>query len=208
MAALHMGRWQILILLLLICAAAAPAPAPAPAPSAEGVEFFEKKIRPLLVESCFKCHSGSSEKPKGSLKLDSREAALRGGDSGKAAIVPGEPDKSLLMEAVRWENGDIQMPPKKPLSDRQVEDLAKWIKMGAPYGGSAGATPSTVPLFWPAVLPKEVSVPAGANPIDYFIQLKLREKNLLPALPAARRALIRRATFDSIGLPPTPKEVE
>jgi hypothetical protein len=198
-----MGRWLLLISMVLLSVAAVPAPAPSP----EGVEFFEKKIRPVLAESCFKCHSATSDKVKGSLKLDSRVAALRGGESGKAAIVPGEPDKSLLIEAVRWENGDLQMPPKKPLSDQQVADLVAWIKMGAPYGGPVAATPATAPVFWAAVPPKEVSVPAGANPVDYFIQSKLREKNLLPAPPAFRRALIRRATFDLTGLPPTPKEV-
>src|SRR5258705_9534089 len=130
MAGLLMGRWQLLIPMVLVCLA--PAPVPEPSSSPEGVEFFEKKVRPLLVENCFRCHSATSEKLKGSLKLDSREAALRGGESGKAAIVPGEPEKSLLIEAVRWSNGDLLMPPKKQLSDQQIEGLATWIKVGAP----------------------------------------------------------------------------
>src|SRR4051812_7415919 len=112
MAGLFMGRWRLLIPLLLVFVAAPPVPAPSP----EGVEFYEKKTRPLLVENCFRCHSGASEKLKGSLKLDSLEAALRGGDSGKPAIVPGEPHKSLLIEAVNWSNGDLLMPPRKQLS--------------------------------------------------------------------------------------------
>src|SRR6185503_12009048 len=202
MAGLFMGRLRFLIPLLLLCVAAAPAPAP------EGVEFFEKKIRPILVDQCFRCHSGNSEKIKGSLKLDSREAAIRGGESGKPAIVPGEPEKSLLIEAVRWSNGDLLMPPKKQMSDQQIADLTTWIKMGAPYPAPIAAAPATAPVFWAAVAPKEVAIPAGANPIDYFIQSKLREKNLLAAQPAGKRALIRRATFDLIGLPPTPKEVD
>src|SRR5436305_5824605 len=106
-----MGKWQPILPLLLLCAAVSPAPTP----SGEQIEFFEKKIRPVLVENCFKCHSASSEKLKGALKLDSREAALAGGDSGKPAIVPGEPEKSLLIEAVRYGNADLQMPPKKQL---------------------------------------------------------------------------------------------
>src|SRR5438105_9979853 len=196
MAAVAMGRWLLLTPLVLLSVAAAPAPAPTP----EGTEFFEKKIRPLLVDNCFRCHSASSEKLKGSLKLDSREAALRGGESGKPAIVPAEPEKSLLIEAVRWSNGDLLMPPKKQLSDQQIADLTTWIKMGAPYGATGGLPPAPSPVFWPAIAPQEVSVPRNLNPIDYFIQLKLREKNLLPPPPASKRALIRRATFDLIGL--------
>src|SRR3954470_17239822 len=92
-------------------------------PSAEGVEFFEKKIRPLLVENCFKCHSAASEKLKGGFRLDSKELALKGGESGKLAIVAGEPQKSLLIEAVGYNNTDLQMPPKKKLSQRQIDDL-------------------------------------------------------------------------------------
>src|SRR3954471_669374 len=92
-----------------------------------GEEFFEKKIRPVLVENCFKCHSASSEKLKGALKLDSREAALRGGDSGKPAIAPGEPEKSLLIEAVKYGNADLQMPPKKRLTAQQIGDLVEWV---------------------------------------------------------------------------------
>src|SRR5436190_6300134 len=118
MGDLLMRRWQPIVPLLLLCAAAAPAPTPSP----EGVEFFEKKIRPVLVENCFKCHSTTSEKLKAALKLDSREAAMAGGDSGKSAIVPGEPEKSLLIEAVRYRNADLQMPPKKQLSRQQIED--------------------------------------------------------------------------------------
>src|SRR5205085_7391097 len=133
--------------------------------SAQG-EFFEKKIRPLLIDNCYKCHSATSEKLKGALKLDSREAALKGGESGKPAIVPGDPEKSLLIEAVRYGNPDLQMPPKKQLSAQQIEDLTAWIKMGAPYAASvAAAAPTTAPNFWPAVRPKEVAVPAGQNAV-------------------------------------------
>src|ERR1051325_192423 len=157
MAALAMGRWLLLIPLVLFSMAAAPAPTP------EGVEFFERKIRPLLVDQCFRCHSGSAEKLKGSLKLDSREAALQGGGPGKPAIVPGDPEKSLLIEAVRWSNGDLLMPPRKQLSDQQIADLTTWIKMGAPYAAPLASAPTTAPVFWAAVSPKEVAVPSGVN---------------------------------------------
>src|SRR5213075_301843 len=117
----------ILAALLLLFSAALAEPSP------DGTEFFEKKIRPLLAENCFKCHSAQSEKLKGGFRLDSKELALKGGESGKLAIVPGEPEKSLLIEAVHYNNTDIQMPPKKKLNDQQIADLVAWVKMGAPW---------------------------------------------------------------------------
>src|SRR6267142_2711390 len=100
--------------------------------ASDGVEFFEKRIRPLLVEHCYKCHSRDSEKIKGGLLLDSREGALKGGETGPA-IVPGDPEKSLLIKAVRQADKDLQMPPKdKKLADAQIADLVAWVKMGAP----------------------------------------------------------------------------
>src|SRR3954468_19913352 len=126
MGLLAMRKCQPIFIFLLLCAAAGAGPAP----SGEQIEFFERKIRPVLVENCFKCHSASSEKLKGALKLDSREAALRGGDSGKAAIVPGAPEKSLLIEAVRYGNADLQMPPKKQLTAAQISDLVDWVRIG------------------------------------------------------------------------------
>src|SRR2546428_170835 len=104
-------------------------------PKAEEIEFFEKKIRPVLAEICYKCHSASSEKLKGELLLDSKEGMLKGGESGKPAIVPGDADKSRLIEAIRYRNEDLQMPPKKAggkLSDEQIGDFVTWVNMGAP----------------------------------------------------------------------------
>ena len=107
--------------------------------SAEQLQYFESSVRPLLVDNCYSCHSQSAQKNKGGLLLDSRAAILAGGDSGEA-IVPGEPDESLLMEAVRYE--DYEMPPKGQLPEKQIAVLEKWIKMGAPWPaektGSAG----------------------------------------------------------------------
>ena len=98
-------------------------------------EFFEKKIRPVLVEHCYKCHSASAEKLKGDLLLDSREGVLKGGESGKPAIVPGHADRSRLIEAIGYTYDDLQMPPKKAggkLSGEQIGDFVVWVNMGAP----------------------------------------------------------------------------
>src|SRR5213594_3901937 len=101
----------------------------------EDYEFFEKKIRPVLVEHCYKCHSASAEKLKGELLLESKEGMLKGGESGKSAIVPGDAERSRLIEAIRYANEDLQMPPKKAggkLSDEQIVDFVMWVNMGAP----------------------------------------------------------------------------
>ena len=100
-------------------------------PTAAQVEFFERNIRPVLVNECYKCHSTKSDKVKGGLLLDSRAATRKGGDSGPA-VVPRNLKESLLIEAVRWHNDDLQMPPKKKLSAQVVADLERWVMMGAP----------------------------------------------------------------------------
>jgi Planctomycete cytochrome C len=101
----------------------------------QDAEFFDKNIRPILSERCYKCHSHSADKIKGGLVLDSRDAVLAGGDTGPA-VTPGQPEKSLLIEAIGYENSDLQMPPKKgtgkKLSDEQIALLTEWVKMGAP----------------------------------------------------------------------------
>ena len=97
----------------------------------EGIEFFEKRVRPVLVGHCYPCHSTEGKKARGGLLLDSREAILKGGDSGPA-LVAGDPDKSLFIRAVRHVGPDLRMPPGKKLSDTQVADLAAWVRMGAP----------------------------------------------------------------------------
>src|SRR2546426_8194718 len=101
------------------------------------IEFYEKQVQPILTENCFKCHSHQAEKIKGSFVLDSREGLLEGGDTGPA-IVPGDPEKSLLIRAVRHVDEDLQMPPKKKLSDAQIALLAQWVKMGEPYSEVEG----------------------------------------------------------------------
>src|SRR5437016_6217264 len=106
--------------------------AAAPAFSPEDLAFFETKVRPILSDQCFKCHSTKAVKLKGGLLLDSREAALKGGETGPV-IVPGDPEHSRLVEAVGYRNVDLQMPPKAQLSDAQIADLTEWVKRGAPW---------------------------------------------------------------------------
>ncbi len=181
-------------------------------------QFFENKIRPLLVNNCYKCHSSQAEKVKGGLLLDSRQGLLKGGESGPA-IVPGDPEQSRLIKAVRYTDPDLQMPPKgKKLSDGEIADLTTWVKMGAPdpriaapdykaraqEGRAHWAWQPLSKLSAPEV--KDASWPK--TPIDNFILAKLEERQLKPNAPADKRTLSRRATLDLIGLPPTPQEVE
>src|SRR4051794_20944706 len=117
--------------LLLVCLPGLAAVAFAGEPSAVGNEFFESKIRPVLVERCYSCHSADSEKLKGGLRLDSREGVLKGGDNGPV-IVAGDPEKSSLIRAIRFKDDELLMPPKKKLPPEQIADFEAWVKMGAP----------------------------------------------------------------------------
>jgi hypothetical protein len=183
---------------------------------AEGRALFEEKIRPLLEARCFKCH-GSEAKPKGGLRLDTRELALKGGDSG-AAAVPGKPAESLLLKLVRWEDPDLKMPPKEKMPAGEVALLEDWIRRGMPWGGGAKSKKKEKvvtaedrgwwayrPVVEPALPPADRWA-RGA--VDRFILAKLRAEGLSPAPEADRSAFIRRATFDLHGLPPTPAEVD
>ncbi len=191
----------------------------AAAPSLAQLEFFESKIRPIFVDNCYKCHSSQSEKLRGHLSLEFRDGIIKGGDTGPA-IVPGDPDQSLLIKAVRYADPDLKMPPKgKKLSDQQIADLAAWVKMGAP---DPRAPAKTASLGWSkerrqhwSFLPvKKVAIPEVkdtnwvATPVDAFILAKLEENGMHPSPPADKRTLIRRATFDLTGLPPSPEEVQ
>src|SRR5215210_4354780 len=194
-------------------------------PTAEGLEFFEKKIRPVMVARCYECHSATAKKVKGKLKLDTREDFEKGGDTGPA-VVPGDPEKSLLIKAVRYKDEDLAMPPKEKLPDDQIKDFEQWVKMGAPYPATAkkaGAAGNNQKLahedlaqarkFWSFVAPRPQVVPAvgpswAKTEIDAFIQAKLAERGLKPSPIADRKTLIRRATTDLTGLPPTPADVD
>ncbi len=185
-------------------------------PTGEQAEFFTKKIQPILAENCFKCHSHEATKIKGGLLLDSREAALQGGDSGPA-VVPGDPDKSLLIKAVSYTDPELQMPPKdKKLPDEQIALLREWIKVGAPWPPSAAKPQSEVRnpkshwSFQPirqAPVPKVKDRGWAKNEIDRFVFQKLAVAKLKPSPPADRAALIRRASYALVGLPPSPEDV-
>jgi mono/diheme cytochrome c family protein len=190
------------------------------APSKAGLEFFENKIRPILANNCYKCHSSQASKLKGGLSLEYHESILKGGDDGPA-LVPGNPDNSLLIKAVRYQDPDLQMPPKgNKLPDAQVADLVAWVKMGAPDPRSAGKEMAGASWskerrqHWSFQPIKRVAEPEVhdtnwvANPVDAFVLAKLEQNDMKPNPPADRRALIRRATYDLTGLPPTPEEVQ
>jgi hypothetical protein len=177
----------------------------------DGTAFFEARIRPILVEKCQSCHG--AEKARSSLRLDSRSAALKGGDLGPA-VVPGDPDASLLLAAVRYDD-EPKMPPKAKLPAQAIADLETWVRRGAPWPDSATAKPATDGSNHWAFRPVERPAPPqvqhtdwARDPIDRFILAKLEAKSLTPSAPADRRTLIRRATFDLTGLPPMPEEVD
>ena len=204
------------MLVLGVCTLAVPALAADPTPAQ--LQFFESKIRPVLADNCYKCHSQQSERVKGGLLLDTREGTLKGGETGPA-VVPGDLEKSLLIKAVRYTDPDLQMPPKdKKLSDAQIADLETWVKMGAPDPRAASASQKAwvdsnkkhwawQPLKKPAVPDVKDSAWCKTH-VDNFIVSKLEDKNIKPSPMTDKRSLIRRATFDLIGLPPTPKEVD
>jgi len=185
----------------------------------EQKDFFDKKIKPILTDKCYKCHSNDSGKSKGGLLLDSREAALKGGDTAPA-VVPGNVEKSLLITAVNYKDKDLQMPPKgEKLSDAEIADLTQWVKDGAAdtraaaKGKLSGLTDKARQhwAYQPVVKP---AIPAVKNrawcvtPVDAFILQKLEEKNMTPAPTADKETLLRRASYDLTGLPPTPEEIQ
>ncbi len=187
----------------------------------EQTEFFETKVRPILAESCYKCHSVEQGKAKGGLTLDTRPGWQKGGENGQV-IQPGHVDASPLIQAVRYKDPDLQMPPKgEKLSAEQIATLEKWVEMGAPdpRAGNKEAVAKMTGLtdaarnHWAYQPVKKAAVPETKNPawcktpIDAFVLQKLEANNMVPNKPATKEALIRRAYFDLIGLPPTPYEV-
>src|SRR5262245_5691998 len=187
-------------------------------PDPRAAEFFEKEVRPLLVEICHKCHGG--KKTEGGLSLTSRAAVLKGGERGPA-VVPGKPTESLLIKAVNH-TGDLKMPLNGKLAAKEVEKLTLWVARGAvwPDSGEATKTPARYSVTekqrrWWAFQPvREVPVPGVTDnewprsDLDRFVLAELEKRSIRPAKPAERRALLRRATFDLTGLPPTTEEVE
>jgi len=201
-------------------------------PDSTQEEFFEARVRPVLATQCTECHG--PKKQKGALRLDGRDAMLRGGQTGKV-VVPGKPEESLLIQAIRHD-GDVRMPPKRKLKDDDVWALTEWVKHRAiwPETSANAATPSTTsasPMTQsainPADVPKEnnrtlwslqpVRSPTPPvvqfsawprSPIDRFILARLENAGLLPAPPADKLTLIRRASLDLTGLPPSPEEID
>ena len=182
-----------------------------------GLAFFEAKIRPVLVERCYSCHSGEAKRPKGELRLDDRETLRRGGASGPA-IVPGNADESLLIKAIAHADDVSPMPPKGKLPDPVVADFRRWINLGAPdprekSAASTSPKPVADPAWWSLKPIVQASLPTDRtgwtrSPIDAFVLDRLTAKGLKPSPEADRRTLIRRLSFDLIGLPPTLEEIE
>lgn len=187
-------------------------------PDPAGVAFFEQKVRPVLVEHCYECHSAGAKKLRGGLLLDTRAGMLKGGDSLEPAVVPGDPAKSLLLRTIRHEVDDLAMPPKKPkLPAAVIADLSAWVKIGAPDPRDGSSSAKRADKDWwslqplAKVAPPDVpQAPAAwaASPIDRFVFARLAAEGLTPNPPADARTLIRRMSYDVIGLPPTPAEVE
>ena len=175
--------------------------------------FFEINIRPLLLERCAECHS--EKKQKGGLRLDSKAAWTKGGDTG-AVIAPGDPETSLLIKAVRYTDKELQMPPKHQLSPAEVALLEQWVKMGAPdpREGTATLTPAlnveAAAKHWAFQPVHRPQVPAiserSLQPLDAFVSVRLQQEGLAPNPVADPRTLLRRVTYDLTGLPPTPEE--
>lgn len=191
--------------------------------TADQTAFFESKVRPVLIEHCYECHSSTAKKIKGGLVLDSRSGVIKGGDNGPV-IAPGQPESSLLIQSVRHADPDLAMPPKKKIPDLAIADLEAWVRMGAPdprTENTVAAAEAKSAIDWnkgrewwsfkplgnpPVPTVKQTRWPV--NDLDRFILARLEKENLKPATDAEKRVLIRRATFDLIGLPPSPEEID
>jgi len=216
----------LLLVVLVACLArvqerrATAADAATPANPEEAERFFETQVRPMLAARCFSCHG--AEKQEGGLRLDSRAAVLKGSDGQPAVVVPGEPDRSPLIHAVRYE-GDVQMPPEGKLEDKDQALLVAWVKLGLPWGGVA-TTPAAETIAERGIrakathwaykkvqkpeLPPVTDAAWSAEPLDRFVLAELEKRSLRPSPPAERSALLRRIKFDLVGLPPTAAEVD
>ena len=198
-------QWPFLLLVVLLAS-----------PRLRADEFFESRVRPLLVERCYECHQRQAE---GGLRLDSRAAILRGGQSGPALVV-GNPGKSLMIQAVRREHDEVAMPPDESLTDDEVSILERWVQEGARW---PAATPSVAPdphgitaaerSFWSfqpitKTTPPELTGPWGKHPVDAFVASAHQAHRLTPADAAPPRTLLRRLSFNLTGLPPTPQELD
>lgn len=216
---MHRSRSRRTIILTAVAVLAVPLAAPANERQAEDMAFFEKHIRPLLVEHCYACHSESAEAREGGLWLDRRSGWQKGGDSGPS-VVPGNVDGSLLIKAVRYKDDHLLMPPDGKLDEPSIRLLEEWVRRGAPdpRDGEVAAGDAEINFekarehwsFRPVArqpLPQMAGEELSGR-IDPFIRAALRERGLSPSEQADRRTLIRRLSFDLTGLPPSPEEVE
>jgi mono/diheme cytochrome c family protein len=198
-------RHAVTPLLLLLTLGPVVRSADPPKPSAEQVEFFEKHVRPILAEQCYSCHG--AKKQQSGLRLDTADGVKKGTQEGPV-IVPGDVEKSSLIQAVR-RKGDAPMPPDGELSKEQVATLERWVSMGAPFPASVTATPADARKHWAFQPVSDPKVPGGApNPIDAFVAAKLVETKLTVMPRADKRTLARRVYFDLTGLPPTADELD
>ena len=197
--------------------------------SSEDDEFFEKRIRPILAQRCWECHGADDGKRRGSLRLDSRESVLQGGETGPA-VVAGDPASSLLVEAIKFESSQIEMPPSGKLPEREIADLIEWVRRGALFPQASTAASQKRGIDWDAgrrhwafqpltsrqadydawaramAAGRGESVEAPRGQIDVHIRAALPGKGLAPSPAAPRAQLVRRLKFDLLGLPPTPEE--
>ena len=217
-------RTSTLVLTGMVAAASLATAADLPP---DQLEFFEKKVKPVLVDKCYKCHSNEAGKAKGGLLVDSRESIRKGGDGGPS-VVPGDVKGSLLLTAISYKDADLQMPPKgEKLSDTEIANLTEWVKMGAPdprevpKGGKLSGLTDKAKQHWayqPVTKPAMPTIKNRAwcvTPVDMFILEKIEAKGMAPSVGllndttgAGKETLLRRATYDLHGLPPTRKEIE
>lgn len=204
-------------LMLIVCSNVVATAESNPPLSDKQVDFFESKIRPVLVQKCYSCHSAQAGEPKAGLMLDSRPAMHTGGDSGPA-VVPGDIDSSLIMAAIRYDY--FEMPPKEKLPENVIADFEKWVKMGAPDPRDQVVSLSesnkfeAAKSFWSFQQPQRHAIPEAADvawvkkPIDGFISAKMLAEKLAPNPMADRRTLLRRLSYDLKGLPPSIEELK
>lgn len=215
------SRFFLLPTLLIVCGGPVSFAAPKPQANTAQNEFFESKIRPLLSSKCFACHGAEMQMAK--LNLSTAAGFFKGGESGPV-VVKGEPENSSLINAVNYQ-GQVKMPPTGKLKDAEIADLVAWVKIGAPWPDATAAEvvvekpkgyqfTEQQKKFWAFQPVKEYTPPTVKNStwskssLDQFIMAELERKGLSPARPASKLALLRRATFDLTGLPPTETEIE
>ena len=206
---------------ILTCVISIPALAQDAEPTAEQSKFFNDKVFPLLAENCFRCHSAEGGKDKGGLTLDTRDAIVKGGETG-TALVAGDAEKSLLVKAVTYKDPDLKMPPKDQLSGEQVAVLSEWVKMGAPWPKGQGSIKSKLSgltdkarqhwAYQPVkkqVVPTEIKNAQWVKtPVDAFILKKIQDAGMTQSPNAEPEELLRRVYYDLVGIPPTPSEFD